>query len=175
MEYIDFILAIPLLWGAIIGFKKGLILELATIVALILGILGAIKFSDLTADYLNQTFEIDVNWIGLISFLVTFVGIVIAVSLLGRILDKALKLAALGIVNRLLGLVFGLLKYTLLVSVGLFFFDNVNKKINLTDSDLAEVSFLYTPIKMVTEPIKPLLDEVSLESLDDIDISLELP
>ena len=63
IEYLDIILAIPLIWGAFMGFKKGLILELASIVALVLGIYGAVKFSDLTADYLNSYFEISSNWI----------------------------------------------------------------------------------------------------------------
>ena len=175
MKYIDFILAIPLLWGAFMGFKKGLVLELATIAALILGIVGAIKFSGLTATYLNQTFEIAENWIGLISFLVTFIGIVIAVFILGKMLDKTLKLVALGLVNRILGMFFGILKYALLVSVGLFFFDNINSKVHITKSNLAEVSILYTPIKVITAPIRPILDAVSLESIKAEDFNLELP
>jgi membrane protein required for colicin V production len=168
MEYLDFILAIPLIWGAFMGFKKGLILELASIVALVLGIYCSIKFSDLTADYLNSYFEINANWIGLISFLVTFIGVVFAVSLLGKALDKMLKLIALGFVNRLLGLVFGLTKFAIILSFVIFFFENLNQKFQFTEQNLDEITFLYTPIKMIAEPIRPLLDEISVAKIDEI-------
>ena len=81
MSQIDIILIIPLLWGAVMGFKKGLVLELASLVGLVLGIYGAIKFSDYTAEKLKQYVEITQEWLGLISFLVTFVLIVFAVFL----------------------------------------------------------------------------------------------
>jgi membrane protein required for colicin V production len=168
IEYLDIILAIPLIWGAFMGFKKGLILELASIVALVLGIYGAVKFSDLTADYLNSYFEISSNWIGLVSFLVTFIGIVICVSLLGKVIDKMLKLVALGFINRLLGLIFGLVKYAIILSFVIFFFENLNQKFQFIDQNLEEITFLYTPIKMIAEPIRPLLDEVSISKVDEI-------
>lgn len=168
MEYIDIFFAIPLIWGAFIGFKKGLILELASIVALILGIYGAVKFSDITANYLNDSFKIASNWIGLISFLVTFIGIVFGVFLLGKLIDKMLKLIALGLINRLLGLIFGLIKYAIILSFVIFFFENLNNRFQFTDKNLEEITFLYTPIKMIAEPIRPLLDEVSIDKIDEI-------
>ncbi len=168
IEYLDIILALPLIWGAFIGFKKGLVLELASIVALILGIYGAVKFSDVTADYLNSSFEIASNWIGLVSFLVTFIGIVIGVFILGKAIDKMLKIIALGFVNRLLGLVFGLIKYAIILSFALFFFENLNSRFHFTEENIEEKTFLYSPIKMIAEPIRPLLDEVSLDKIDEI-------
>lgn len=168
IEYLDVVLIIPLVWGAVIGFKKGLVLELASIIALILGIYGAVKFSDVTADYLNESFEIASNWIGLISFLVTFIGIVVGVFFLGKVIDKMLKIVALGLVNRILGLVFGLVKYAIILSFVLFFFENLNTRFQFTDHDLEEETFLYAPIKMIAEPIRPLLNEVSIDKIDKI-------
>ncbi len=52
MNYIDLIIAIPLVWGVFVGFKNGLIIEVASLAALLLGIFGAIHFSDLTANFL---------------------------------------------------------------------------------------------------------------------------
>ena len=110
MKTIDLILAIPLLWGLIIGFKKGLIFELASLFALILGIWGSIHFSSFVSTKLTSFFEIQEEWLGVISFLVTFSLIVISVFLLARLLNKSLKLMALGFINRLSGAIFGLLK-----------------------------------------------------------------
>jgi membrane protein required for colicin V production len=167
MSKLDIILSIPLLWGAIIGFKKGLILELASLVALILGIIGALKFSDLTATYLGEWMEIEQQWMGLISFLVTFIVIVFAVFMLAKIIDKALKIVALGMLNRILGMLFGILKYALILSFLLFFFDNINQRMEFTSTDYKTQSLLIGPLELIASPFKSLMNDVSLDQLSD--------
>ena len=167
MGKIDIILAIPLIWGAFIGFKKGLVLELASLVGLILGIYGSIKFSDFTAKKLVEYVSISQEWLGLISFLVTFILIVFAVFLFAKILDRALKLVALGFVNRLLGLLFGVLKHALIVSTLLYFFENINKKFELTDKQLEQNSLLYKPLLKITAPFKNLLENFEIDEVKE--------
>lgn len=165
MDYIDIILAIPLAWGAFMGFKKGLILELSTFASLALGIYGALKFSDFTAGYLVQYVEISQQWIGLTSFIITFILIIVGVYFLARFLNKVLKLMALGLVNRLLGMLFGLLKYAMVLSIGLYIFGNLNQKFKFSEKDLAETSLLYQPIMYVAKPVTPLLKNFSLAGI----------
>lgn len=165
MQYIDFILAIPLVWGAYIGFKKGLVLELATFVALALGIYGAIKFSHFTGAFLVEYVDIPQEWIGLCSFIVTFMLIVFGVFFLAKMLNQVLKMVALGLVNRLLGLLFGLLKYAMILSVMLYFYENLNQKFNFSEQKLSETSMLYEPIMLITKPIAPLLEDFSLDRI----------
>lgn len=167
MSQIDIILIIPLLWGAVMGFKKGLVLELASLVGLILGIYGAIKFSDYTAEKLTQYVDITQEWLGLISFLVTFIGIVFGVFLLAKILNKALKLVALGTVNRILGLLFGTIKFALIVSIGLYFFENMNRKFEFVEKDFAKESLLYEPIKLATAPFKELMEDFEISKVKE--------
>jgi len=52
MNFIDIFVAALLLWFGYKGFKKGLVFELVSIVALSLGIYGGLKFSDRTAESL---------------------------------------------------------------------------------------------------------------------------
>ena len=167
MSQIDIILIIPLLWGAVMGFKKGLVLELASLVGLILGIYGAIKFSDYTAEKLVQFVDITQEWLGLISFLVTFVGIVLGVFLAARILNKALKLVALGTANRVLGLAFGTLKFALIISTALYFFENINRKFDFVEQDFAEQSLLYESIKLTTAPFKELMEDFEISAVQE--------
>ncbi len=58
MNYIDIILLILLAWGLISGLKNGLVHEVASLAALILGVVGAIHFSDFTSDLLIEHFEL---------------------------------------------------------------------------------------------------------------------
>lgn len=167
MSQIDIILIIPLLWGAVMGFKKGLVLELASLVGLFLGIYGAIKFSDYTAEKLVEFVDITQQWLGLISFLVTFVGIVLGVFLAARVLNKALKLVALGTVNRVLGLVFGTLKFALIISTALYFFENINRKFEFVEQEFADESLLYQPIKLATAPFKELMEDFEISKVQE--------
>lgn len=167
MSKIDIILALPLLWGAFIGFKKGLILELASLVGLILGIYGALKFSDYTAQQLSDNFEISPEWMGLLSFLLTFIIIVVLIFLLAKILDKALKMVALGLVNRILGLIFGVIKYALIVSVLMYFFHNLNQRFAFVSESIMQESLLWKPLQLTTQPFSSLLENFEVSDLQE--------
>ena len=45
MNYLDIIIVVPLLYGLIKGFSNGLIKEVTTLTALLVGVYVAIKFS----------------------------------------------------------------------------------------------------------------------------------
>ena len=68
MNYIDVVLAIFLLIAAFSGFRKGFIIEVASLVALILGIWGAIKFSHFMAGFLSGQFDFHANYLGVAAF-----------------------------------------------------------------------------------------------------------
>ena len=77
---------------------------------LILGIWGAIKFSAFTAEKLYDYFDMTGQYVGIIAFLITFGIIVVIIHFIGILADKIVNAVSLGFVNRLLGIVFGLLK-----------------------------------------------------------------
>ena len=91
------------------GFINGLVKEVASLAALILGIWGAIKFSSFTAGKLYDYFDMTGKYVGIVSFLVTFAIIAIVIHFIGMLVDKLVEAVALGFVNRLLGIRFGLL------------------------------------------------------------------
>ena len=103
---IDIVLAIPIIWGAIRGFRRGLILEVTSLVALFLGAYAALFFSDVAAQWLDARFAIGEAYIGLVSFAVTFIAVAVGVHLLGRLLEKIVDITALKPLDRMGGLVF---------------------------------------------------------------------
>ena len=52
------------------------------------------------------------------SLALTFLLVVVTVHLLAKLLEKMLDLVALGLVNKLAGALFGLLKFALVLSFG---------------------------------------------------------
>ncbi len=158
MNYIDIILGLLLLLAAIRGFNKGLVAEVASLAALILGIWGAIHFSHLTGDFLSDLFDYKSKYMGLISFFVTFILIVVAVQIIGNVVDKIVKTLALGFLNRLAGILFGVLKTALILSVVLIVFDEVDENVGIIPSEKKAESQIYEPVRNLVPTIFPFLD-----------------
>lgn len=172
MNTFDLIIAIPLLWGAIMGFRKGLILELASLAGLFLGIWGAMHFSDFTATYLSDWLEVSPSLISLSAFLLTFLIIVIAIYLLAKMIDKTLKLAALGPLIRITGAIFGLIKYALVITVLLYAFEAINSRWEFMAKESYQNAYGYKWLRAVNQPIHDWLDQLDWKlELTEADIS----
>ena len=171
MNYLDIILGILLLWGLVRGLMKGLFVSLASLIALIAGIYIAVHFSHIVGDYLKQYVDWQENVIKLSGFALTFILVVIGISLLGRILTKIADYAALGILNKLLGAVFGLLKFAFIASVILMFVDAINDKITFIDKETKDESLLYEPVRKLAPMILPtILKEVPSNSMEENEV-----
>ena len=155
MGVFDIILAALLLFGLVRGFMKGLFVEVASLVALIAGVYGAIHFSNYAAEFLQNRFEWNEKTINITAFAITFVVIILVISLAGKALTKIADFAALGILNKLLGGIFGALKIGLILSVLLIVFDKMNRTIPFVDKTELEESVLYNPVKSLAPTIFP--------------------
>ncbi len=159
MNYIDIILGLLLIISAIGGLKKGLIIEVATLTALILGVWGAIHFSDITTDLLIKYFDLKTDYLNIISFIVTFIVIVILVHIVGNVVSKLVDTAGLGIINKLGGMVFGLLRAILFLSILLIVIDKIDNDVQFIPENAKKSSSMYEPIKNVAPSIFPFIDD----------------
>jgi len=157
MSIIDIVLAALLLFGFIRGLFKGLFVEVASLVALVLGVYGAIHFSGFVAGFLESKVDWNEKTINIVAFAITFVIIVLAISLAGKALTKLADFAALGIVNKLAGGVFGALKIGLILSVLLIVFNKLNNTLPFMEKEDLEESVLYEPVKSLAPLIFPNL------------------
>ncbi len=162
MNYIDIILLILLILAAVSGFKKGLVAEVASLAALILGIWGAIEFSYITSDFLVENFDLKTDYLNIISFVVTFVVIVILVHIVGNVVNKMLETVMLGFVNKLAGLVFGVLKSALILSILLVVFDKIDEDVHILPEKAKENSRMYEPIRSFAPSIFPFIENWSI-------------
>ena len=120
LQLLDIGLGVILIWGAITGFKKGLILSLASFVAIIAGALAAYYGSEAIAIALASEVDWSSKKIAVAAFAIAFVGVVFIVHVLARILEKFLDLVALGFANKLSGAIFGMAKNALLMTFIIF-------------------------------------------------------
>ena len=157
MNTVDIILSLVLLYGFVRGFFRGLLAELASLVGIVAGIYGAVHFSHFLGDFLSSIVEWKAQYINLVSFAVTFILIVFLVSLAGKMLTKIAAFAALGIVNKLLGAVFGFLKSAFVASVIIMFFKATNERIEIVEDQTLEDSILYEPVESIAPVILPTI------------------
>ena len=167
MNYFDIIILIPLIWGGYKGFKKGFIIEIASFIALGLGIWGGMRFSSISAYYLSSTFEISEKVMPLVAFAATFIAIVIVVFTLAKMLQKIITMVALGFINRAAGALFGMLKFGLIMSVVINLTNIINNQVSFISPEMKNTSILYTPMGKIAPLIIPGIQEISKAGIVD--------
>jgi len=159
MNYIDIIIIAILAFSAIFGFTNGFVKETTGLAALVFGIWGAIKFSAFTAQKLYDFFDISGQFTGIAAFIITFVLIVVAIRLIGLIVDKLAKFMALGLLNRILGVAFGFFKSALFLSVLFFILNAIDDKRSFLPKEKIEQSALYNSISDIIPTLFPTIGE----------------
>ncbi len=158
MSLIDIILIAIFIIAGFHGYKKGLVSQFASLAGLLLGIWGALKFSNFTAGLLTKNFHLTTEYLHLIAFGVTFIGIVIIVHFIGKAVEGLFELAFLGYANSILGVVFGVLKMAFILSVFLIIIEKTNTKVNVLPDNIAEKSIFYRPVVRLAPSIFPDLN-----------------
>lgn len=162
-NYIDVVIALILAYGVIRGGINGFIVEIASLLALILGVWGAIQFSDVVGEYLVQHVQLEEKYISLSSFIITFLGIVIAISYLGKALTSIASVIALGWLNRLLGALFGILKYGFMLSIVAVIFLQINSQFEIVEREKLKESILFEDVAKFAPTIIPALRDIEVQ------------
>jgi len=168
MNYFDIIVIIPMAWSLYKGFTKGFVIEVATLLALVLGIYGGLNFSNYASDWLKANWDVSAKLLPIFSFFLTFIAIVLVIHMIARLIEKFVKLAALGIVNRLMGAIFSLAKVILISSVLVYILDTIDLQYyDVISDEFREESVLYEPLSVIAPTILPLFTKwQSIEIMD---------
>ncbi len=170
MNVFDIVITVILLFAFVRGIINGFFSEVASLIAVISGVFFAIHFSYHIESFLN---EFNLDWsdktIKIVSFAITFLLVVFAVILVGKLLTKLAKLTSLGLLNKILGGVFSTLKSVLILSVIFLFFDKFNKTIPFVKEKTLEESVLYYPINSIVPTIFPSILDIENPSFNFFD------
>ena len=141
MSFIDLIILIPLAFGAMGGFRKGFILEIITLLALILAVIGGFHFLHWGMSVLSDNFQLSGRFLPFLAFILIFVAIITIVNAIGQALKKIIHMAFLGGIDRIAGAVLGALKFVFLFSILIWVFQVFGVEI---PQHLQDDSFFYT-------------------------------
>lgn len=162
MDTIDIVLTSALVIALVLGLRKGFIVQLASLLALTLGIYGAIKLTDWGCEVFMEktdgTLIEDESYLPVIMFVAIFLIIVIGIHLIAWLAEKTFEMIALNWLNRLAGGVFSMLKWAMIISVLI----NVSEKFGYMgkggNPEKYEDSILYNPIRSMAGFVLPPLE-----------------
>lgn len=162
MNFLDLILIIPLVIGAWRGFKRGLVIEVFTLLALLVGIYAGIHFSDYLSTILKDKMGFQSEYLPAISFTIILLMVGTMVYFAGKIIEKAVNIIALSMANKIAGMCFGIIKMLYIVSILLVLFEAYEDSENSKNSTVRQESLLYSPIKHVSLTTIPALKQSKL-------------
>ena len=159
MNILDIFLCIGLVLGLVSGLRKGFFVELASLVSILLGIYMAIKFSYVMKSFLENHGVEDGKTMAALAFALTFLAVIIIVSLLAKFFTGVADFASLGWINKIFGGIFGLLKTILILSVFLNLLQKINFDYAFVSKETIENSRLYAPVQKVSQKIYPTITD----------------
>ncbi|QZT35802.1 CvpA family protein [Halosquirtibacter xylanolyticus] len=160
MNIIDAILGVFLVYGTYQGYKNGFIVEIATFLALFVGVFGSASLSELTEGVLVEQLNWHSEFVGLVSFVLTFILLIVGVHLLAKLLTKLADIMILGSVNYVAGAVFALIKVAFILSLLLVVAEKFRPVDDLMNDHTKSTSKLYKPIKLFAPSVFPMLEEI---------------
>lgn len=140
---LDIALAIILILAVIKGLRRGLIVGVFSLVAIIIGLAAAMKLSAVAAGYIDETVNVSAQWLPILSFIAVFIVVVLLIRWGANLIQKTIEVAMLGWVNRLGGAILYAVIYLIVFSVLIFYAEQVK----LIKPETIEKSVTYSFIQ----------------------------
>jgi membrane protein required for colicin V production len=102
-KVIDAIGIIILVLSFFRGWRKGIVVALCSLLAVIIGMLAALKLSTALGAWMMEHEWVTSAWAQIISYILIFLCVLWLVRLLAKAVEGVLKMAMLGFINRLVG------------------------------------------------------------------------
>ncbi len=123
---LDILFLVTLALAVIRGWSRGIIAGVFSLIALVLGAAAALKLSGTFSLYIQDKTGYSSSAWPIVAFVVIFLIVVLVVRLIAKILEKAFSAVMLGGLNRLLGILFYIVAYLILFSLGLWLADQLH-------------------------------------------------
>lgn len=139
---IDIITIVLLVMAIYKGWSRGLIVSILSFIALVLGVIAALKLSAVTAKWLEGSVNVSAKWLPVLAFLLVFIVVVVVINLLAKMLEHTAEMVMLGGLNKVGGILLYITAYLICWSILLFYIG----KTNLLTVKTMEQSFSYSLI-----------------------------
>lgn len=160
MGILDIVLLLCFIPAIITGISKGLILQVLELIALIVGSWAGFVYSEAVGLWLSSFIQIDESILKVVSFLLVLIAVALVLGLVGKIITRILKKIALGGLNAILGIIFGIFKTMLILGLLISLFESLVSSLEFLKPEslyTLEQAPVYNFIKDTTQGIFPVL------------------
>ena len=159
---LDITIIVIIAASAIWGIFKGFVRQIVSIVALLLGIWCAFKFTAYLSAQVKEllSLSIAIDSLHIIIFVAIFVIVMILAHLTGKGIEGILKLGMLGWLNRLLGFLFGALKATIILSIIVYITNHLNRMFHIIPDNFLDSSKGYAFLEHFYTNFFPFLEKI---------------
>ena len=160
MNILDIILLICFVPAIIQGLRKGFIAQAISIISIIVGIWASARFANIVTAWIGQYITASEQVLKLVAFALILIAVFLVLAALGKMLEGVFRLVMLGWLNKLLGVLFALLKTALIVGLLIITFTSVNDTFKFVQESVLNESVLYPPLKKLAFEVFPYLKEI---------------
>lgn len=143
MTWIDILILLPLLIGLVRGLMRGLVVELTAIVGIVLGFVGAKVWGANFTLWLMRQFAWPEAVCAVVAYSLIFLAIALFLNIAARLISRLFKAISLGWLNRLLGALFGVAKWAIVVLLLVLCVHRLDDQFHFFRDDLKQQSTIY--------------------------------
>ena len=161
MNVFDIIVYVALAWAVFNGWRRGFLLQMMSLVAVVAALYLSVKYCSEVGAMLG----LDGTTQPIVGFIVIFAVTLILLTIAGYLMRKVFRFAGLGMVDILFGILFSVLKVGLVVSFLFSWFAAVNARYELVDKSTIEQSRWFEPTVGVVDRVTPFFTDIANEVL----------
>ena len=160
MIWLDIVFLVPLLWGAYSGFKKGLIAQVLGLTSLFAGVWLGVNYQEMVSPFLIE--KVQEKYLSISCFIVLFFLVIILGAITTRIMEKFANFIQLKLINKLVGLILGVLKISSFLVIAVSIIQTWDSQSIMIDQSTKENSLFFPVFNNIGNSILPNLNHNNL-------------
>ncbi len=153
---IDLILLMAFVWGVWQGYRKGLIVEFAGLVVLVISLYLGLKGMNWGAALIQTTWGIQSIWLPMLGFLLVFIGSMILVRLSASLLENLVRSILPSWISQVFGGLIGAARWLFWVSLLMWVFSSAN----LIPQQSRQDSYAFNASQVYAESVMSLMRSI---------------
>jgi membrane protein required for colicin V production len=164
MNWLDIVIIVCIAIGIIHGLVTGIIKQVISLVSLIAAVLLSGAVAKGIRTWVELHFPDETHWFSpdvqtILFYVLAFLLIICLFALAAKLVDKVINHTPIGAINKLLGAVFGMLLWTLCLSIALNFLTVFDSQYRIISKPVKENSICYEPVRMIFPTFFPYIQE----------------
>lgn len=164
MNTLDIVILALFIPGVIKGLSKGFLEQGISIAGIVLSLYLAPIYSGTVASWLQGYVNVSDGVLNILAFALVLLAVLVVVMIFAKLVTKAIEMASLGWLNKVLGIIFAVGLTAVIIGVVIILFDTVNTKFELVNAPMLQESMLYNALKDFGYGIFPYLKEIFTKS-----------